>query len=87
MRLGPPSHINDVTCVVSNGKIIIYTDDMAKEFKYLGVTFSSDASWTSHINTICLKTRELVLYCASTFEPVKSFFANFAFTLCIHCAT
>ena len=51
MRLGPPGHINDVTCVVSNGKIIIYTDDMAKEFKYLGVTFSSDASWTSHINT------------------------------------
>ena len=112
-------YINDVTCVVSNGKIIIYADDialyqiihspidfilvqqninsicawvdqnslllntlkccyllfsrkptptppsspllvnntvlrMAKDFKYLGVTFSSDASWTPHINTICL---------------------------------
>ena len=80
-------YINDVTCVVSNGKIIIYADDMAKKFKYLGVTFSSDASWTSHINTICLKTRKLVLYCASTFEPVKPFFANFACTLCIHCGT
>ena len=33
---------------------------MAKEFKFLGVTFSSDASWTPHINTICLKTRKLV---------------------------
>ena len=33
---------------------------MAKEFKYLGVTFSSDASWTPHINTICLKSRKLV---------------------------
>ena len=33
---------------------------MAKEFKYLGVTFSLDASWTPHINTICLKTRKLV---------------------------
>ena len=33
---------------------------LAKEFKYLGVTFSSDASWTPHINTICLKTRKLV---------------------------
>jgi len=32
----------------------------AKDFKYLGVTFSSDASWTPHINTICLKTRKLV---------------------------
>ena len=118
-------YINDVTCVVSNGKIIIYADDialyqiihspsdfilvqqdinsicawvdenslllntlkgcyllfsrkptptfpsspllvnntvlhMAKEFKYLGVTFSSDASWTPHINTICLKSRKLV---------------------------
>ena len=118
-------YINDVTCVVSNGKIIIYADDialyqiihspsdfilvqqdinsicawvdenslllntlkccyllfsrkptptfpsspllvnntalhMAKEFKYLGVTFSSDTSWTPHINTICLKSRKLV---------------------------
>ena len=118
-------YINDVTCVVSNGKLIIYADDialyqiihspidfilvqqninsicawvkqnslllntlkccyllfsrkptptlpsspllinntvlrLAKEFKYLGVTFSSDASWTPHINTICLKTRKLV---------------------------
>ena len=118
-------YINDVTCVVYNGKIIIYADDialyevihspndfilvqqninsicawvdqnslllntlkccyllfsrkptptlpsspllvnntvlhMAKEFKYLGVTFPLDASWTSHINTICLKTRKLV---------------------------
>ena len=33
---------------------------MAKEFKYLGVTFSSDTSWTPHISTICLKTRKLV---------------------------
>ena len=33
---------------------------MAKKFKYLGVTFSLDASWTLHINTICLKTRKLV---------------------------
>ena len=33
---------------------------LAKEFKYLGVTFSSDASWIPHINTICLKTRKLV---------------------------
>ena len=118
-------YVNDVTCVVSNGKIIIYADDialyqiihspidfivvqqninsicvwvdqnslllntlkccyllfsrkptptlpsspllvnntvlrMAKQFKYLGVTLSSDASWTPHINTICLKTRKLV---------------------------
>ena len=41
--------------------IVLY---MAKEFKYLGVTFSLDASWTPHINTICLKTRNL-LVCSS----------------------
>ena len=27
---------------------------MPNEFNYLGVTFSSDTSWTSHINAICL---------------------------------
>ena len=115
-------YINDVTCVVFNGKIIIYDDDialyqiihslstsylcnktictwvnqnslllntlkccyllftrkrtptlpsslllvnntvlrMAKEFKYLGVTFSLDTSWNSHINAVCLRTRKII---------------------------
>ena len=126
-------YINDDTCVVSNGKLIIYADDIAlyqiihspidfllvqqninsicawvkqnslllntlkccyllfsrkptptlpsspllinntalrstKEFKYLGVTFYLDASWTPHINTICPK-QENWLACSSGNSP------------------
>ena len=41
------------------------TLDMGEQFRYLGVTCSSDATWTAHINTICLKARRLIgmLYC------------------------
>ena len=142
-------YINDVTCVVSNGKIIIYADDlalyqiihspidfilvqqninsictwvnqnslllntlyllfsrkptptlpsspllvnntvlrMAKQFKYLGVTLSSDASWTPHINTICLKTRKLVgmlfrkFYCHTDSHSLLKLYLS---TVCPH---
>jgi len=38
---------------------------MVKQFKYLEVTFSSDATWSAHINTVCLKARRPtgMLYC------------------------
>jgi len=38
---------------------------MVKQFKYLRVTFSSDATWSAHISTVCLKARRLIgmLYC------------------------
>ena len=29
-------------------------------YKYLGVNFSSDLTWSYHINTICKKTRKLI---------------------------
>ena len=42
---------------------------MVKQFKYLGVTFSSDATWSAHIISVCLRARRLIgmlyrkLYC------------------------
>jgi len=33
---------------------------MGEQFRYLGVTSSSDATWTAHINATCLKARGLI---------------------------
>jgi len=38
---------------------------VVKQLKYLGVTFSSDATWSAHIHIICLKAGRLIgmIYC------------------------
>ena len=45
-----------VTPLEINGNIV----NEANEYKYLGVTLSSDMSWSSHISAISSKTRKLI---------------------------
>ena len=69
-KLSVPQHIEVLlftlpTEVNSNSPFIYPASQqhclcMAKEFKYLGVTFSSDTSWNPRINAVCLRKRKLV---------------------------
>ena len=68
-----PTSFTTLPSLLINGSPL----ELVSSFKYLGVTLTSNLSWSTHINEICSKVKKLLVYIYHQFTITLFLFLSF----------